>query len=57
MSDNSNPINIVDALPANPTEGMVVTFDEDMEYNGTTLSKDNVWQWNGTTWVVYNGSI
>ena len=27
MSDNSNPINIVDAIPANPTDGMVISFD------------------------------
>ena len=27
MSDNSNPINIVDAIPQNPTDGMIISFD------------------------------
>lgn len=27
MSDNSNPVVVVDALPANPTDGMIITFD------------------------------
>ena len=27
MSDNSNPINIVDAIPANPSDGMIISFD------------------------------
>lgn len=57
LADNSNPINIVDALPDNPTEGMIVTFDEDMTFNNTTLDHNKVWQWNGTTWVEYTGTI
>ena len=27
MSDNSNPIEVVDAIPANPTDGMIISFD------------------------------
>lgn len=27
MSDNSNPVNLVDALPSNPTDGMLISFD------------------------------
>ncbi len=27
MSDNSNPINIVDAIPSNPADGMIISFD------------------------------
>ena len=27
MSDNSNPVNLVDALPTNPTDGMLISFD------------------------------
>ena len=27
MSDNSNPVNLVDALPANPEDGMLISFD------------------------------
>ncbi len=27
MSDASNPVNLVDALPANPTDGMLISFD------------------------------
>lgn len=27
MSDNSNPVNLVNALPANPTDGMLISFD------------------------------
>lgn len=27
MSDNSNPVVVVDALPANPTDGLIISFD------------------------------
>lgn len=27
MSDNSNPVVVVDALPANPSDGMIISFD------------------------------
>ena len=27
MSDNSNPVSLVDALPSNPSDGMVISFD------------------------------
>ena len=27
MSDNTNPVVVVDALPANPTDGMIISFD------------------------------
>lgn len=57
LSNSANPIVIVDALPSNPTSGMIVTFDTDMEYGQTTLSKDKLWQWNGTTWVEYTGTV
>ena len=57
LSPNTNPINIVDALPENPYEGMVITFDEDLEYNGSTLDHEKAWQWNGTTWVEFTGTV
>ena len=57
LSDNTNPINIVDALPADPYEGMIITFDEDMDFNGTTLDHEKAWQWNGTTWVEFTGNV
>lgn len=61
LSDQANPVDIVDALPANPYNGMIITFDEDMEYNnGTTtvtLDHNKAWQWNGTTWVEFNGNV
>lgn len=61
LSDNTNPVNIVDALPENPYTGMIIAFDEDMEYNnGTTtvtLSHEKAWTWNGTTWVEFNGTV
>lgn len=57
MSDNSNPVTMVETLPANPSEGMIVTFDNDQTWNNTTLSKDKIWQWNGTAWVEYNGTV
>lgn len=57
LSPNTNPINIVDALPENPYEDMVITFDEDLEYNGSTLDHNKAWQWNGTTWVEFTGTV
>ena len=61
LSPEANPVNIVDALPENPYNGMIISFDEDMEYgNGTTtvtLSHEKAWQWNGTTWVEFNDTI
>ena len=61
LSDQTNPVNIVDALPTNPYNGMIITFDEDMEYNnGTTtvtLDHNKAWQWNGTTWAEFNGNV
>ena len=61
LSDQTNPVTIVDALPENPTEGMIITFDEDLEYNDgnttTTLDHEKAWQWNGTTWVQFNGNV
>jgi len=61
LSDQANPVDIVDALPSNPYNGMIITFDEDMEYNnGTTtvtLDHNKAWQWNGTTWVEFNGNV
>lgn len=57
LSPNANPINIVDTLPENPYEGMVITFDEDLEFNGSTLDHQKAWQWNGTTWVEFTGTV
>lgn len=57
LSPNTNPINIVDALPENPYNGMVITFDEDLEFNGSTLDHEKAWQWNGTTWVEFTGTV
>jgi hypothetical protein len=57
LSPNANPITIVDELPENPYEGMVITFDEDLEYNGSTLDHNKAWQWNGTTWVEFTGTV
>lgn len=45
MSDNSNPITIVDAIPANPTDGMVISFDgllsEDGEVQAVSTLPEN----------------
>ena len=61
LSDNTQAVTIVDSLPENPTTGMIITFDEDMTFgegaNATTLSHDKAWQWNGTTWVEYTGTV
>ena len=57
LSDNTQAVNIVDALPENPSNGMIITFDEDLDFNGTTLDHEKAWQWNGTTWVEYTGTI
>ena len=57
LSNSSNPIVVVTALPQNPSDGMIITFDTDMDFNGTTLSADKVWQWNGTEWVEYNATV
>lgn len=61
LSDNTQAVNIVDALPENPTTGMIISFDEDMTYgtgdNAITLDHEKAWQWNGTTWVEYTGTI
>lgn len=57
LSQDTNPINIVDALPDNPYNGMIISFDEDMEYNDTTLDHEKAWQWNGTTWVEFTGNV
>lgn len=61
LSPEANPVNIVETLPANPYNGMIIAFDEDLEWdnNGTTvtLSHDKAWQWNGTAWVEFTGTI
>jgi hypothetical protein len=62
LSENANPVTwLDDELPVNPYNGMIVAFENDMEYNnGTTtvtLSKEKAWQWNGTTWVEFTGTV
>lgn len=61
LSDNTQAVNIVDALPENPTTGMIITFDEDLTYgtgdNAVVLDHEKAWQWNGTTWVEYTGTV
>ena len=57
LSDNTKAVNVVDALPENPYEGMIITFDEDLDFNGTMLDHEKAWQWNGTTWVEFTGTI
>lgn len=57
LSEDTTAINMVDTLPENPTEGMIISFDEDLEYNGNTLDHNKAWQWNGTTWVEFTGNV
>ena len=61
LSDNTQAVNIVDALPENPTTGMIITFDEDLTYgtgdNAVVLDHEKAWQWNGTTWVEFTGTV
>lgn len=61
LSNNTNPITVVDALPAEPYNGMIISFDEDLDYTSgnetVTLSHDKAWQWNGTTWVEFTGNV
>ena len=57
LSENSTNIVPVTELPENPSNGMIVTFDTDQTWNNTTLSADKLWQWNGSAWVEYTGTI
>lgn len=57
LSDNTQAVNIVDALPENPKAGMIITFDEDMDFKGTVLDHEKAWTWNGTTWVEFTGTV
>ena len=59
ISATSQPVTIVsDALPDNPYNGMLIVLDKDIVVSEElTLTADKVYQYNGSTWVVYNGVI
>lgn len=60
LSENTQAVIIVDALPENPSQGMIISFDEDLTYgegqDAITLDHEKAWQWNGTTWVEFTGA-
>ena len=59
ISATSQPVTIVsDALPENPYEGMLIVLEKYIVVSeALTLTADKVYQYNGSTWVVYNGVI
>jgi hypothetical protein len=55
QNDIVNAIVSSSTLPATPASGDKIALTADFVLNGTTYEAGNVYQWDGTQWVKYNG--
>ena len=57
VSTSANPVNLVDALPENPYDGMIITFDTPLKDGETELDPEKVYWYKDGSWQVYTGNV